>query len=172
MLDSFLSNAGQYMCCSALQEEGFIVRLAFVVATTFACTLAAGRESPVGAAPVQPPALALVGVSSPDAAAAPEQAKRKVARIVFVGKKNACPCTRKSIDAGKKALQAVLGNKSQYRVQELNFDVDADRDQINALREKRAMVALPAIYFLDSAGEVVELLQGDVTEAKIRAVLK
>jgi hypothetical protein len=118
--------------------------------------------------------LLLLAVGATTRAAPPTdtKAKTKVVQIVFVGKKNACPCTKKSIDAGKKALQAVLGNKSRYRLQELNFDVDADREKLDALRDKRAMVALPAIYFLDSAGEVKELLQGEVTEAKIRAVLK
>ena len=116
--------------------------------------------------------LLVVGATTRAAPPTDTKAKTKVAQIVFVGKKNACPCTKKSIDAGKKALQAALGSKSRYRLQELNFDVDADREKIDALREKRAMVALPAIYFLDPAGEVKELLQGEVTEAKIRAVLK
>ena len=116
--------------------------------------------------------LLAVGATTRAAPPADTKAKTKVAQIVFVGKKNACPCTKKSIDAGKKALQVVLGNKSRYRLEELNFDVDADREKLDALREKRAMVALPAIYFLDPAGEVKELLQGEVTEAKIRAVLR
>jgi len=114
--------------------------------------------------------LAMVGASAPEANAAPGDAKRKVARIVFVGKKNACACTRKSIDAGWKALQAALGNKSRFRVQELRIDVDPDK--VDELRKKRALTALPAIYFLDGAGDVKELLQGDVTEAQIRAILK
>ncbi len=100
------------------------------------------------------------------------KAKAKVTQLVFIGKKNACPCTKKSVDAGKKALQSVLGKQSRYRLQELNFDVEADRARLDALREKRAMTALPAIYFLDSAGVVKERLQGDITEAQIRAALK
>ncbi len=118
--------------------------------------------------------LVALAVAATTRAAPPAEskAKAKVTQIVFVGKKNACPCTKKSIDAGKKALQSVLGKQSRYRLQELNFDVEADREKVDALREKRAMTALPAIYFLDAAGEVKERLQGDITEAQIRAVLK
>ena len=116
--------------------------------------------------------LLVVGATTRAAPPTDTKAKTKVAQIVFVGKKNACPCTKKSIDAGKKALQAALGNKSRYRLQELNFDVDADRKKIDELREKQAFTALPAIYFFDGAGNVRKLLQGDITEAQVRAVLK
>ncbi len=118
--------------------------------------------------------LVALAVAATTRAAPPSdsKAKAKVTQIVFIGKKSACPCTKKSVDAGKKALQAVLGKQSRYRLEELNFDVEADRDKVDALREKRVMTALPAIYFLDSTGEVKERLQGDITEAQIRAVLK
>ena len=33
------------------------------------------------------------------------------------------------------------------------------------------MMALPAIYFVDGNGTVVDLLQGEVTEAQVRKVL-
>jgi hypothetical protein len=114
--------------------------------------------------------LALIAARGPNAAAAPGDAKRKVARIVFVGKQNACDCTRKAIEAGRKALQAALGNTSRYRLEELKIDVD--REKVDGLRKKRALAGLPAIYFLDAAGDVKELLQGDITEEQIRAALK
>ena len=97
-------------------------------------------------------------------------AKGRVVRIVFIGKKQACDCTRKAIESGRKALQAALGNKSRSRLLELAIDVD--REKVDALRKKRAFTGLPAIYFFDAAGEVKELLQGDITEAQIRAVFE
>ena len=103
-------------------------------------------------------------------AAPPADVKTKVARIMFVGKQNACDCTRKTIDASWKALQAAQGGKSRLPIEELKIDVD--RAKVDGYRQKRAFVALPAIYFLDAAEGVRELLQGEVTEAQVRAVLK
>jgi hypothetical protein len=103
-------------------------------------------------------------------AAPPPDAKGKMTRIVFVGKKHACECTRKAIEAGRKALQAALGNKSRYRLEELAIDVDGEK--VDELRKKKTLTGLPAIYFFDSAGEVKALLQGDITEAQVRAALK
>jgi hypothetical protein len=109
-------------------------------------------------------------VAATTRAAPPAESKGKVVRIVFVGKKHACDCTRKSIDAGRKALQAALGKQSRYRVEELAIDVDGEK--VDELRKRRPLTALPALYFFDGAGEVRERLQGDITEAQIRAVLK
>ncbi len=120
------------------------------------------------------PALVLLllvpAVGATTRAAPPVDTKGKVARIVFVGKHNACACTRKAIDASWKALQAALGNKSRFPIEELKIDVDGAK--VDGYRSKRAFVALPAIYFLDGAERVKELLQGEVTEAQVRAVLK
>ena len=113
--------------------------------------------------------LVLAGAAT-TRAAPPAETKSKVARIVFVGKQNACACTRKTIDASWKALQSALGNKSRYPIEELKIDVDGAK--VDGYRSKRAFVALPAIYFLDGAEGVKELLQGEVTETQVRAVLK
>jgi hypothetical protein len=114
--------------------------------------------------------LVVFAVGATTRAAPPAEAKGKVARIVFVGKQNACDCTRKAIEASRKALQAALGNKSRFPIEELKVDVDGAK--VDGYRSKRAFVALPAIYFLDGADGVKELLQGEVTEAQVRAVLK
>jgi hypothetical protein len=114
--------------------------------------------------------LVALAVGATSRAAPPAESKAKVVRIVFVGKKHACDCTRKSIEAGRKVLQAALGKQSRYRLEELAIDVDGEK--VDELRKKRALTALPAIYFFDGAGELRERLQGDITEAQIRAVLK
>jgi hypothetical protein len=90
--------------------------------------------------------------------------------LLVVGKQKPCACTRKAIEASWKALQAALGNRSRRPIEELKIDVDGAK--VAAYRQKRAFVALPAIYFLDRAEAVKELLQGEVTEAQVRAALK
>ena len=93
-----------------------------------------------------------------------------VARVVFVGKENACQCTRKAIDASWKALEAALGPHNRIPVEQVKVDTESDR--VAPYRAKRAFMALPAMYFFDAAGGLVEMLQGEVTEEQVRAVLK
>ena len=107
------------------------------------------------------------GVS--DASCAPA-ATAAVARVVFVGKENACQCTRKAIDASWKALEAALGPHNGISVEQVKVDTESDR--VAPYRAQRAFMALPAMYFFDAAGGLVEMLQGEVTEEQVRAVLK
>jgi uncharacterized lipoprotein NlpE involved in copper resistance len=97
-------------------------------------------------------------------------AQPKATKIVFVGKQNACDCTRKSIDAGWAALQKALGTPAKLPVQELKIDTESDK--VAPYRKQKPMMALPAIYFVDGKEAVMELLQGEVTEAQIAEVLK
>jgi hypothetical protein len=93
-----------------------------------------------------------------------------VTRVVFIGKKEACDCTRKAIDAGLKSLETTLAAGHAMPVEKL--DVDADPDQVNTYRLMKPFVALPAIYFLDVNEGLVELLQGEVSEAQVQTVLR
>jgi hypothetical protein len=97
-------------------------------------------------------------------------ATASVASVVFVGKENACQCTRKAIDASWKALEAALGPHNRIAVEQVKVDTESDR--VAPYRAKRAFMALPAMYFFDAAGGLVEMLQGEVTEEQVRAVLK
>jgi len=112
--------------------------------------------APGGSGAVDP---AGVGVSTP---ASP------VSRIVFIGKENACACTRRAIDASWSALQAALGG-APIPVEQLT--VDGTSSQVAPYREMRAFFALPALYFLDAGGGLVGQLQGEVTAEQIRAIL-
>ena len=106
-----------------------------------------------------------------DAKAAPEDpGKAKVAKIVFVGKEFACECTRKSIDAGWAALQKALGKASKLPVEKLEYDTEGSK--VAKYKEQEAMVAVPAIYFVDAEGKVLELIQGEITAAQVTAALK
>ena len=103
-------------------------------------------------------------------AAAVSPAAAKVARIVFVGKEHPCDCTRKALDAGWAALQNALGTPSKVPVEKLQ--VDTDGSKVDPYRNQKPIMALPAIYFLDGKGTVVELLQGEVTTDQIAGVLQ
>ena len=112
--------------------------------------------------------------TAPDARPAPAPAagegKSVVKRIVFIDKAECCACTQRAIDASWAALQEALGQDSPLPIERVHLDTQAARAGV--YRAKRALVTAPAIYFLDGADEVVELLQGDVTAAEVRAVLK
>ena len=102
--------------------------------------------------------------------AAVSPAAAKVTRIVFVGKEHPCDCTRKALDAGWAALQKALGTQSKVPVEKLQ--VDTDGSKVDPYRNQKPIMALPAIYFLDGKGTVVELLQGEVTTDQIAGVLQ
>jgi len=100
-------------------------------------------------------------------AAAPVQAK--LAKIVFVGKEHPCDCTRKALDSGWAALQKALGAPAKLPVERLQVDTEAQK--VEPYQKQKPFVALPAIYFLDGKGAVVELLQGEVSPEQITNVL-
>ena len=128
--------------------------------------VAAGCTRTSSAAAAQTTARA-TSVAQPAAA---NRAATKVARIVFVGKEHPCDCTRKALDAGWAALQKALGTPSKVPVEKLQ--VDTDGSKVDPYRNQKPIMALPAIYFLDGKGAVVELLQGEVTTEQIAGVLQ
>lgn len=94
----------------------------------------------------------------------------KVVKIVFVGKEHACDCTRKKVDTALAALQKVLGTPPKIPVEMLK--ADTEEEKVEPYRKQKPMMALPAIYFVDGKGGVVELLQGEITAEQIAAVIK
>ncbi|MBW2735084.1 MAG: hypothetical protein JRH20_22105 [Deltaproteobacteria bacterium] len=91
----------------------------------------------------------------------PAVKKSKVAKVIFIGKKEACDCTRKRVDDSWKALQSAISGKGTVPVERLAVDVD--KVEVAGYRKMRAIMVLPAIYLLDKAGALVKLLQGEVT---------
>jgi hypothetical protein len=91
-----------------------------------------------------------------------------VAKIVFIGKENACQCTRAAIDASWAALQVALAD-ANIPIEKLL--VDTQPDLVGPYREMQALMAIPGLYFLDAVGGLVGQLQGEVTADAIRAVL-
>jgi hypothetical protein len=102
--------------------------------------------------------------------AAESAAATKVARVVFVGKQNACDCTRRTVDAGWAALQKALGTPAKLPVERLQIDTEGEK--VAPYRKQKPMMALPAIYFVDGKNVVLELLQGEVTAEQILGVLQ
>jgi hypothetical protein len=108
------------------------------------------------------PGATCTGPNSAAAAAA-------VTKIVFVGKEHACDCTRARVDAAWAVLQKALGATPKVPVERLQIDTEGDK--VAPYRQQRALMALPAIYFLNAKGEVVELLQGEVTAEQVAKAL-
>jgi hypothetical protein len=120
-------------------------------------------DKPVTAAetPVTP---AKAGPAANTAAASP-----RVSSIVFVGKEHACDCTRKTITTTWEALQKALGTPSTIPVTQVQVDTEAEKAR--PYMSMRPIMALPAIYFLDATGKLVEVTQGEVTPEQIKVAM-
>jgi hypothetical protein len=101
---------------------------------------------------------------------AAKQSTSKVTKIVFVGKEHPCDCTRKTVDAGWAALQKALGTPPKVPVERLQIDTEGDK--VAPYQNQKPMMALPGIYFVDGKNVVLEMLQGEISEAQVTAVLK
>jgi hypothetical protein len=113
------------------------------------------------------PSAASAAASAP---AAPS-AQMKLARIAFLDKQKCCQCTQGRIDASWTALQAALaGRQDALPVERIH--VDTQPDQAAKYRSQQPFVAIPAIYLLDRSGNVVQLLQGELTQAQLSAALE
>jgi hypothetical protein len=137
--------------------------LCLLVSVTFlACER---KESAAAAAAVEGRACE-PGVS--DASCAPA-ATAAVARVVFIDKENACQCTQKRVDAAWTVLQGALAGRKDVSVERIHIDTEMMR--VAPYRQMRPMMVLPAMYFLDGSGVLVEMLQGEVTPGQVVAVL-
>jgi len=138
--------------------------LCLIALALAACTTPPPAAStPAPAAPAAPKGLSAAAGAAPTAVAA-----SRVAKVVFVGKKEACECTRKAIDASRKALTTALGARG-ITVEEIQSDIDGSK--VEFYKVLKPHLTLPALYFLDAKDGIVELLQGELTEAQIQAVL-
>lgn len=93
----------------------------------------------------------------------------KLSKIVFVGKEHACDCTRKAVDGGWTALQRALGTPAKVPIEKMFVDTEAAR--VEPYRSQQPIMALPAIYFVDGKGAVLDLLQGEVSETQVQPIL-
>ncbi len=111
-------------------------------------------------------------LAAPAKAPAPQTApaRSEIGRIVFLDQKQACDCTRKRIDASWNALQAAL--KAAPGPDVLRIFHDVDEQAADEYKQLKPMMVAPGIYFLDKKGGLAEMLQGEVTEAQVTAVLR
>ena len=107
--------------------------------------------------------------ASASTAAATKPAKATVARVVFVGKQDACDWTRKRVDDSFAALQTALGDRRDISVERLQEDLD--QASVTHYQQMGAIMVVPAIYLLDGSGALVEMLQGEVTVEQLRRAL-
>jgi hypothetical protein len=136
----------------------FFAMLLVVSFASAGCGQASGESS---RAPAPTPATKQAATASPGAS--------NVARIVFIDQEQACECTRARIEGSWSALQAALGESSGIAVERIHRDTQ--EQQAEVYRMLRPMVTVPGIYLLDESGAIVELLQGEVTEAQVRTAL-
>jgi hypothetical protein len=110
-----------------------------------------------------PPAVASAPLAST------QRTSAEVTKVVFVDKEHACQCTQKRVNDGWAALQGALAARPTLPIE--RFHADTQPEAAEPYNKMRAMMALPALYFVDSKGGLVDLLQGEVTQAQIQAVI-
>jgi hypothetical protein len=100
--------------------------------------------------------------------AGPLTTSTAIERIVFVGMSDPCDCTRKKIETAQAALEAVDGAKT---IHVDRFNLETDDEKIDVYRDKKPFMVVPALYFVDDAGNVLALLQGDITAKQVEDVI-
>lgn len=95
--------------------------------------------------------------------------KTKLTKIVFVGKENACTCTLEQISASWNALQIAIGTPPILPIEKLQIDTEPDK--VKPYQDQRAIMVLPAIYFVNEQNKVIDMIQGEVTEKQIVGLL-
>jgi hypothetical protein len=96
--------------------------------------------------------------------------KGRVARLVFIDLEKSCPCTTRRIASSWKALAAVLGSPSSIPLE--RYHLDTQDAKAEPFLDKRPLVAAPGLYVLDQGGNIIDLLQGEITEAQIRGAIR
>lgn len=112
------------------------------------------------------------GVESVDAQLSPDITANlnQVDHIVFVGLKESCACTRNRIDESWRVLQNSLATVPEIEVQRIQRDINKE-EALELHRLKPLMVA-PGLYFLNAENQLIELLQGEVSEQQLSALLQ
>ena len=136
-------------------RSGFAIAALGLLALTGAC-------SRVEASP-SPSATAGPSAASPGAQGA-------VQSIAFVDQEEACDCTHKRIDDTWAALQTAMKQSRQVPVQRIHRDTQPN--DLAPLLAKRKIVTVPAVYLLDGSGEVIDLMQGELTDKELAAALR
>lgn len=90
-----------------------------------------------------------------------------ISRVVFVDQEQCCDCTQDRIDVTWEALSTAIEDED---IQIERFHRDTQETAVAPFQEMRPIMVVPAVYFLDPEGNLVEQLQGELTVEQIRAV--
>ena len=123
-----------------------------------------GEQASAQAAPTDPSAG-----DTPAPTEQPAKAATAVAKIVFVDQEVCCNCTRERIDGTWAELQKALEAGPEVPVERIHGDTQ--EEQARPYLDMRPLMVAPGLYFLDADGGLVEMFQGELTEAQIAAVL-
>ena len=96
--------------------------------------------------------------------------KNVISQIIFIGKKQACDCTRKQIVTTWNVLNEILKEKPSIPVKRIQLDVDVE--ETKQMRKLKPLMVLPGIYFINKQKKLVKLLQGEVTKEQIIKVIQ
>lgn len=92
-----------------------------------------------------------------------------VSKIIFVDKQNACKCTRAKTENAWNLLNESIKNNKSISLEKVFGDVEPQK--IEPFKAQQSFFAYPAIYFLDSQNKVIKLLQGEIDEQSVKAVI-
>lgn len=112
--------------------------------------------------------LLVVPACKKQSKAASQSSTNVVSQVVFVDKEVCCECTKNRIDGSWEALSNAIKDKD-LKIERLHQDTQ--ETEVSPYQEMRPIMVIPAIYLLDSEGNLIEVLQGEVTEDQIKALL-
>jgi hypothetical protein len=118
-------------------------------------------------APDATPTASAAGSATPAGSAQPSAAA--VARVVFIGQREACACTRSRIDTTWAALEQVLKQHPQIEVTTIEQDVDPEAAE--PYDELKPMMVIPGIYLMDAHGKLIKMVQGELTVEQLQQAL-
>jgi len=116
-------------------------------------------------------ALCACGQGQAAAPVEPESStKAAVVTIVFLDLEECCECTRERIAGTWAELHKALEGAPEVSVERIHQD--SQEEQAKPYLAMRALMVAPGLYFLDADGGLVEMLQGELTEDQIAALLR
>ena len=133
-----------------------IVPLILILAA-IGCTQPETQQSDVPKADEPTPATAQAGPT-------------RVTKVVFIGQKDSCKCTRERIDKTWPVVDSVLKGYKDITVRKIQIDVEAE--EADRYDEMKSIMIAPGIFFMDKDDKLVEMIQGEVSADQVLAALK
>ena len=91
-----------------------------------------------------------------------------VSKVLFLDLTDPCKCTKARQEKTWTELQqAVKG--TDIELERVHWDGDNDRAE--AFAEERPFSVIPALYFLDAKGNLIDMLQGEITKQQFETMI-